>query len=202
MPANDTYRADWDLHIWVGQCRPARPAACCAAWSTKVRRAFELVRHQSSAEPPMLQRWNSGALGDAQNSRNAYDLLEPTWSCESRERVPSNFGYGPKWVCGLRTLKSTGPAPPCLVYSFGSNGDVSFEQGVKAAAPNCHIFTFDPTLSAEKLAVVRGAEKRGLLKFVDVGLGDRDTAAGPAYAPRRASLTPMAPVHRLPSPPS
>jgi Methyltransferase domain len=34
-------------------------------------------------------------------------------------------GDNGKWVCGVRTLLQR---PGCIVYSVGSNGDVSFER--------------------------------------------------------------------------
>jgi hypothetical protein len=82
---------------------------------------------------------------------------------------------GGKWVCGLSDLhrarpqqrqqqqqqlavappgthsraQSTMPLsaydPPCLVYSFGSKGEFSFEKYVKETAPLCRVVTFDPT---------------------------------------------------------
>ena len=39
-------------------------------------------------------------------------------------------GDNGKWVCGLRTLLKRSP---CIVYSFGSNGETSFEQDILRA---------------------------------------------------------------------
>ena len=63
-----------------------------------------------------------------------------------------------------------------MVYSFGSDGDWSFEAGVKYLAPDSSIFTFDPKLSPEKKDRVLDAEKKGVLRFVDVGLWGGDTS--------------------------
>ena len=103
------------------------------------------------------------------SARGTYDGFEPTWSCEARERIPDTTGDGPKWVCGIRALKD-----PCLVYSFGSNGDTSFERAVKKFAPACNIYTFDPTLSRAKRAHVDKAEEQGILTFVNVGISNHD----------------------------
>eukprot|EP01041_Mallomonas_annulata_P009412 gene9412-19529_t len=72
---------------------------------------------------------------------------EPTWSCPLEERlmiVPSSDvnitagGDGGKWVCDPPYIRKN-----CLVYSFGSNGDYSFELGVHASI-GCEIHVFDP----------------------------------------------------------
>ena len=36
------------------------------------------------------------------------------------------------------------PANSSALHSIGSGGDWGFEQGLKAAAPNCEMHTFDP----------------------------------------------------------
>jgi hypothetical protein len=104
----------------------------------------------------------------------AYDLFEPTWSCEARERIPVRYGDGPKWVCGLDTLQHQQPS--CLVYSFGSNGDVGFERAIKQRVPACSIYTFDPTLSVapDKHQAVTRAQEAGVLTFVELGISDED----------------------------
>jgi hypothetical protein len=51
-------------------------------------------------------------------------------------------GDGGKAMCSMSNLH-----PPCLVYSLGSNGDVSFEKDVLQHTP-CNIHTFDCTVNA------------------------------------------------------
>jgi hypothetical protein len=64
---------------------------------------------------------------------------EPTWSCPLEERVQKTGGDGGKWVCDVHSI----PRKDCLVYSFGSNGDYSFEHGI-IGRRECEIHTFDP----------------------------------------------------------
>ena len=45
-----------------------------------------------------------------------------------------------KWICDPHRIAKQ---QKCLVYSIGSNGDTSFEQGIKKELPNCEIHTFD-----------------------------------------------------------
>jgi len=55
-----------------------------------------------------------------------WDFFPPVYNCPLREKVgvQANNADGGKWVCGLRTLLQR---TPCVVYSFGSNGEPTFE---------------------------------------------------------------------------
>lgn len=80
-------------------------------------------------------------------SQFLFDMYEPAWSCESKERVGSAhrniaWGDGPKFMCGVDVLNQ-----PCLVYSVGSNNDIQFEESMHNLT-RCEIHTFDPTLKA------------------------------------------------------
>ena len=44
--------------------------------------------------------------------------------------IQHGLGDNGKWVCGLRSLLKRSP---CIVYSFGSNGETSFEQDILRA---------------------------------------------------------------------
>jgi len=79
---------------------------------------------------------------------------EPNFSCRFERRIGGNGnGDGPKWVCDPHRLhrisserKAKNPnAPGCVVYSFGSNGDFSFEDGFQRALgkDTCEIHIFD-----------------------------------------------------------
>ena len=66
---------------------------------------------------------------------------EPTIQCEFERRL-GNSGDGGKWICDVHRfdqLNSTN----LLIYSFGSNGDFSFERAVKQRLPQSDIHTFD-----------------------------------------------------------
>lgn len=74
---------------------------------------------------------------------------------------------GGKWVCGVETLLQR---PGCVIYSFGSNGDTSFEE-IMLNTTKCSVWTFDPTLDAAMLAKVQAVPD---LNFARVGLADID----------------------------
>jgi hypothetical protein len=66
---------------------------------------------------------------------------EPTIQCEFERRL-GNIGDGGKWVCDIHRFQQINNTTK-LVYSFGSNGDFSFERAIKAELPKAEIHTFD-----------------------------------------------------------
>jgi FkbM family methyltransferase len=72
-------------------------------------------------------------------------LWIPTFSCPDEVRV-GRAGDGGKWLCGSAALQNSSEGN-CLVYSFGSNNDFSFEEDVIARfGQNCEIHVFDHTV--------------------------------------------------------
>lgn len=61
-------------------------------------------------------------------------IFGPTFVCPRMQRVGEIFDGG-KWICH-------NPDPPCVVYSFGSNGRTKFESAVS----QCAVHVFDPTM--------------------------------------------------------
>jgi hypothetical protein len=66
---------------------------------------------------------------------------EPTIQCEFERRL-GNTGDGGKWVCDIHRFQQINNTTK-LVYSFGSQGDFSFESAIKTELPNAEIHTFD-----------------------------------------------------------
>lgn len=62
----------------------------------------------------------------------------------------------------------------CLVYSFGSNDEFSFEEAVHHFNPHCKIHTFDPVAS-------RPVNKPPYVHFYPWGLGVHDSAADSVF---------------------
>ncbi|CAF3906637.1 unnamed protein product [Adineta steineri] len=69
---------------------------------------------------------------------------EPTIHCQFERRI-GNTGDGGKWICDVYRLRQMN-ATDLLIYSFGSNGDFSFEKAVKDILPKAEIHTFDMQL--------------------------------------------------------
>jgi len=66
---------------------------------------------------------------------------EPTIQCEFERRL-GNTGDGGKWVCDIHRFEQMNGAN-LLIYSFGSNGDFSFERAMKEQLSKAEIHTFD-----------------------------------------------------------
>ena len=71
---------------------------------------------------PKLATTASGFAGLSQNINSFFKIGFQVGE------LPKN-GDGGKWVCGLRTLLQR---KECVIYSFGSNGEASFEKGILA----------------------------------------------------------------------
>jgi len=83
-----------------------------------------------------------------------YNNWEPDIGCALEERIGNN-GDGGKWVCDPPAILNRGRLfreqlrlpYRCIVYSFGSNNDFSFETKLHERLPDCDFFVFDPTSS-------------------------------------------------------
>lgn len=104
------------------------------------------------------------------------DPFRDYFNCPTSEKM-GRFGDGGKWVCAVDTLLHR---PGCVVYSFGSNGETSFEETILERTP-CQVFTFDPTLNEAKLAKVMAVPR---LNFSATGLATVDGEASFAGARR------------------
>jgi hypothetical protein len=109
---------------------------------------------------------------------NAENFQEE-FHCAYSQRIPSDSnGDGPKWVCDPHRLRHD-KTDDCLVYSFGSNGNVMFEQGVRdEIGSHCEIHTFDMVQSNRRNGNFTEALD-GVATFHPWGLGTDEQAAKP-----------------------
>ena len=180
-----------DARKAVTMCGNGQPE--CSAWwaereKTWRKRSGEYERERLRAYEAQYREklWQStrmiGPTSDvpydywARKDKNAlfpFDWFEPEYSCPDEERLPRNFGDGPKWMCGPSLLPQ-----PCRAVSFGSNFDASFEAAVHAIA-QCETYTVDPTLAPpERVAEFREQVRRDhrVLLNSSVGLGSGPVA--------------------------
>jgi len=142
---------------WLNRCNITyQGAACCNVW---VKRVVSHTRHEALTEIHHRR-------GTIKNLDKIHDLFEPSWNCETRERLPLKPGEGAKYVCGLSALRNRS-----LIYSFGSAGDVLFEVAMKKRLPAGEIFTFDPFLKLDARQKMQRLEQEGLLTFIPRALG-------------------------------
>lgn len=131
-----------------------RSPSCEQVWEER-RKSYEAyigLLHQKEVERESnIVAWDG---------KEAYDMYEPEWVCDSEKRVGPediNTGDGPKFVCAPDSLEQESN---CLVYSIGSNYDFSFEDGIRKHASNCEFHTFDGTMDLANRALPTDLEKR------------------------------------------
>lgn len=103
--------------------------------------------------------------------RLIWDIFSPFYNCPSQQRVgtPLRLFDGGKWLCGVQPLLQK---PGCVVYSFGSNGQVTFEEAVvEVTQHHCEVHVFDFTLSSQQRQQVEAI--KGVF-FHDYGIGTTD----------------------------
>jgi hypothetical protein len=81
-------------------------------------------------------------------TRNVWDLFEGSWPCVTQQRI-GKIGDGGKWICDPHKLRAK--KKKCIIYSFGSAGESSFEEDAYENY-GCEIHSFDPTLDADTQA--------------------------------------------------
>jgi len=95
------------------------------------------------------------AMNTAEGDVHSFDIYEPEATCFSEERFGKDvrfhaFHDGPKFICGVDYIAHQAAlqgSKKCLVYSVGSNNEISFERAVKTIMhAGCEVHTFDPTL--------------------------------------------------------
>lgn len=90
-------------------------------------------------------------MGGSSDAKKLYDLYELEANCLSEERFGNerfaSFGDGPKFVCGIDFIahKNKATNKTCLVYSIGSNNDISFEKSVSM------VVRFTPSIPPSEL---------------------------------------------------
>ena len=100
-----------------------------------------------------LHAWLTQGCIEEQGCACRWDYFMPVYNgCPAKEKlgVVPRLGDNGKWTCGVQSLLQR---EGCVVYSFGSNGDTSFEEDVLRKTV-CEVHTFDPTLDAEQEAQV------------------------------------------------
>ena len=82
--------------------------------------------------------------GDRTHKR--FTALPPVWASAR------TVNLGEIGVDGFKTLASLDYlSDPCVSYSFGGNAETGFEEALLAATP-CHVYQFDCTVSAQRMA--------------------------------------------------
>ena len=100
-----------------------------------------------------LVNWN-GTTSSSWHNWN----WQPKFSCIA-ERLVGGPADGGKWVCDPACSLQRAD---CLVLSFGSNNDFTFESSVLRLAPACSIHTFDHTVDGQGAPTGVAFHKQGI----------------------------------------
>jgi hypothetical protein len=150
----------------------------------KIRERVHWLGCNVTAQRPQ-PHWHHAVVASASGAA-MWALVSPYTTCPwTLEKEPSvaTVHDGGKWTCGLREL---GGREDCVVYSFGSRGELDFEDTVRRHS-SCTIHVFDPTKPPTRPSTsVTGDRSRGF-HFHPVGLSHRDgnaTIQGISYPVR------------------
>ncbi|TFK54561.1 hypothetical protein OE88DRAFT_1624747 [Heliocybe sulcata] len=69
-----------------------------------------------------------------------WDFFIPAFQCPHKTERVGTLGDGGKWVCGLERVAKKSK---CVIYSFGVNGESSFEATLLQRAPGCKVWGYD-----------------------------------------------------------
>lgn len=100
------------------------------------------------------------------------DFFTPSFRCPHRVERIGTLGDGGKWFCGLDRIVRQ--RAPCTIYSFGVNGESSFEAALLSAAPHCEIWGYDFSVDSFGPEVHNVSELRARSHFFPYALGSED----------------------------
>jgi hypothetical protein len=126
------------------------------------------AKSKAAYERMMLRRKAAYGDGLPYDENEAYFYYAPSYSCPFEERV-GNSKDGGIWVCDPTSLNSES-----IVYSVGSNGEMSFETQLHQICNGCKIHMFDNAMNEAGMKPIRDAEAAGVLTFHPFGFAVSD----------------------------
>ena len=148
---NDGTRNVWDLHeaSWnCARCARARACVCVCVWASRGSPSLRRARARALSLSIVVP----GVRRDSETAAPR-DIRVPHRSARRIGKV----GDGGKWVCDPHLLGGGAPdgggarpRPACVVYSFGSAAEFSFETELHALT-GCLVWVFDPFVTPEGL---------------------------------------------------
>lgn len=100
-----------------------------------------------------------------------WDFFLPSFRCPHRVERIGIMGDGGKWVCGLERIA---PKRQCRIYSFGVNGESSFEADLMKAAPGCQVYGYDFSVTSFGPEIEQDRELQARSHFFSYALGPED----------------------------
>ncbi|TCD64002.1 hypothetical protein EIP91_004670 [Steccherinum ochraceum] len=115
--------------------------------------------------PDRVQAFPAGML------YTLWDFYLPAFQCPHRVERIGTMGDGGKWVCGFERVAKQSE---CTVYSFGINGESSFEAALMTRNPACQVWGYDFSVSAFGPEVDSVPSLQTRAHFFPYALGPRD----------------------------
>jgi len=102
-----------------------------------------------------------------------WDFFPAAFNCPHDVERLGALGDGGKWVCGISRVAEK---PDCVVYSFGINGESSFEAEILANTNHCRIWGYDFSVKSfgPEISILRSHRTH----FKAVGLAGSDKPHG------------------------
>ncbi|KAH7888957.1 methyltransferase domain-containing protein [Phlebopus sp. FC_14] len=113
-----------------------------------------------------------------------WDFFLPSYRCPHRVERIGIMGDGGKWVCGLECIV---PKKKCVIYSFGINGESSFEADLMKAAPGCEAYGYDFSVQSFGPEIEQDSDLKRRAHFFPFALGPKD-AYSPVNDPKMYTL--------------
>ncbi|KAG8214141.1 hypothetical protein J3R82DRAFT_10907 [Butyriboletus roseoflavus] len=113
-----------------------------------------------------------------------WDFFLPSFKCPHRVERVGVMGDGGKWVCGLERIT---PKKKCVMYSFGINGESSFEADIMKAAPGCEAYGYDFSVNSFGPEIELVSDLKHRSHFFPYALGPKD-AFSPIDDPKMYTL--------------
>lgn len=128
-----------------------------------------------------------------------WDFFPPTWTCPHDIQRVGRLGDGGKWVCGMsvyETIAAPTPSSPAVraetrkenigtpslvIYSFGINGESSFEADMLTRLPTAQIWGYDFSVNGWGPQIPLSARPRTFFKKAGLGNADERQRSPPFF---------------------
>ncbi|KAH9171940.1 methyltransferase domain-containing protein [Lactarius sanguifluus] len=114
-------------------------------------------------------------------SYTLWDFFIPSFQCPHHVERIGVLGDGGKWVCGMERIAKQ---EKCVIYSFGINGESSFEAALMERAPGCEVWGYDFTVDSFGPEIEKIPNLKERAHFFPWALGGRnahDAEDSPKY---------------------
>ncbi|KAI0088054.1 methyltransferase domain-containing protein [Irpex rosettiformis] len=129
----------------------------------------------------LIRKWGPTAEDIIPFPRNGalftlWDFFIPSFRCPHRVERVGTLGDGGKWTCGVNRYANQ--RAPCVIYSFGLNGESSFEADFLKRAPHCEIWGYDFSVHSFGPEIENDPALKARAHFFPYAIGGEDIPEG------------------------